>query len=64
MQQTVTAENFEMVGTAVVSIVSELDEADEQSTDNLDIIASVYENITQLVQEGLMVTENVRAIII
>ena len=64
MQQTVTAENFEMVGTAVVSIVSELDEADEQSTDNLDIIASVYENITQLVQEGLMVTENVRAIIV
>ena len=49
------------MGTAVVSIVSELDEADEQSTDNLDIIADVYENITELVQSGqIMVSKNVR----
>lgn len=50
-----------MVGAVVVSIVSELDEADERSEDNLDIIANVYENITELVQSGqIMVTENVR----
>ena len=42
-----------------MSIVSGLDEEDEQSSDNLNIIASVYENITELLQEGLMVTENV-----
>ena len=61
MQEAITADNFEMVGTAVVSIVSGLDEEDEQSEDNLDIIAGVYENITELVQSGdIMVTENVR----
>ena len=49
-----------MVGTRVVSIVSGLDEEDEQSEDNLDIIANVYENITELVESGdIMVTENV-----
>lgn len=61
LQQQVTAENFESVGTAVVSIVSELNEEDERSEENLDIIANVYENITELVQTGqIMVTENVR----
>ena len=61
MQEAVTADNFEMVGSTVVSIVSGLDEEDEQSEDNLDIIAGVYENITELVQSGdIMVTENVR----
>ena len=51
-----------MVGTAVVSIVSELNEEDEQSEENLDIIANVYENITELVHTGqIMVTENVRS---
>ena len=60
----VTAENFEMVGTAVVSIVSGLDEEDERSEDNIDIIANVYENITELVQTGeIMVTENVRIVV-
>lgn len=60
-QQTITAENFEMVGTAVVNIVSGLDEEDEQSTDNINIIANVYENITELVQSGqIMVSETVR----
>ena len=58
----VTAENFEMVGTAVVSIVSGLDEEDERSEENLDIIADVYENITELVHTGqVIVTENVRS---
>ena len=53
-----------MVGTAVVSIVSELDQEDEQSEDNLDIIADVYENITDLVKSGqIMVTENVSTIL-
>ena len=52
-----------MVGTAVVSIVSELDQEDEQSEDNLDIIANVYETITDLVQSGqIVVTETVSAI--
>ena len=61
LQQEVTAANFEEVGTAVVSIVSELDEADEQSTDNLVIIADVYEDITDLVRSGnITVSENVR----
>lgn len=60
MQQEITAENFEMVGTAVVNIVSGLDEEDEQSEGNLDIIANVYENITELVQSGqIMVTKTV-----
>ena len=54
-----------MIGTAVVSIVSELDQEDEQSEDNLDIIANVYENITDLVQSGeIMVTENVSTILV
>ena len=57
----VTAENFEMIGSEVVTIVSGLDEEDERSTDNLDIIASVYEGITNLVESGnITVTENVR----
>ena len=52
-----------MVGTAVVSIVSELDQEDEQSEDNLDIIANVYETITDLVQSGqIVVTETVSTI--
>ena len=50
-----------MVGTVVVSIVSDLDEEDERSEDNLDIIANVYENITDLVESGeILVSENVR----
>ena len=65
MQERVTADNFEMVGTAVVSIVSGLDEEDEQSEDNLDIIANVYENITELVESGdIMITENVNILIL
>ena len=63
IQQAVTAENFEMVGAVVVTIVSGLDEPDERSDENLGIIANVYENITELVQSGkIMVTENVRII--
>lgn len=50
-----------MVGTTVVSIVTELDEDDERSTENLNIIANVYEGITSLVESGnITVTENVR----
>ena len=65
MQEAVTADNFEMVGIAVVNIVSGLDEEDEQSPDNLDIIADVYENITDLVQSGnITVTETVRPCIV
>lgn len=61
LQEMVTAANFEMVGTAVVSIVSDLDEETEQSTENLKIIATLYENITNLVESGnITVTENVR----
>ena len=61
LQEMVTAENFEMVGTVVVSIVSGLDEEDEQSEENLDIIADVYDDITNLVESGnITVTENVR----
>ena len=63
IQRAVTAENFEMVGAAVVTIVSGLDEDDERSDENINIIANVYENITELVQSGqIMVTENVRII--
>jgi hypothetical protein len=63
LQEMVTAANFEMVGTAVVSIVSDLDEETEQSTENLKIIATLYENITNLVESGnITVTENVRNI--
>ena len=61
LQEIVTAANFEMVGTAVVSIVSDLDEETEQSTENLKIIATLYENITNLVESGnITVTETVR----
>ena len=60
LQQTVTAENFEMVVTTVVSIVSGLDEDDERSEDNIGIIATVYDDITNLVESGnITVTENV-----
>ena len=46
-----------------MSIVSGLDEEDERSEENLDIIANVYENITELLQSGqIMITENVRII--
>lgn len=41
--------------------MSGLNEEDEQSEENLDIIANVYENITELVNTGqIMVSENVR----
>ena len=60
LQQTVTAENFEMVGTTVFSVVSGLDEDDERSEDNIDITANVYEVITNLVESGnITVTVNV-----
>lgn len=50
-----------MVGAAVVSIVSALDQEDEQSEDNLDIIAEVYGSITELLEsEEIMISENVR----
>ena len=61
LQLTVTTENFEMVGTTVLSIVSGLDEEDERSEDNIDITANVYENVTSLIESGsITVTENVR----
>ena len=42
-------------------LVSGLDEEDEQSIDNLDIIANVYEDITNLIESGnIAVTEDVR----
>ena len=60
LQQTVTAENFETVVSTVVSIVSGLDEDDERSEGNIEIIAEVYDDITNLVESGnITVTENV-----
>ena len=58
----ITAEEIEIVGTTQLStIVLELDEDDEQSTDNLDIIATIYAEITYLVESGnITVTEEVR----
>lgn len=41
-----------MVISLVVSVVSELQSMDEQSTDNLDIIANIYVNINDLVASG------------
>ena len=40
------------VGDTIVNIVSGLKQEDEQSTDNLDLIANVFENVNELVQSG------------
>ena len=58
----ITAEEIEIVGTTQLSaIVLGLDEEDEQSVDNLNIIAAIYEEITSLVESGnITVTEEVR----
>ncbi len=40
-----TADNAEQVVSEVSDIVSNLKEADEQSEDNLDLIADVYDGI-------------------
>lgn len=41
-----------MVISSVVTVVSELQSMDEQSTGNLDIIANIYVNINDLVASG------------
>ncbi len=42
-----TADNAEDVVSQVTSIVSNLDETDEQSEANLELIADVYDNIVE-----------------
>ncbi len=44
-RQSVTADNAEEVVSQVTNIVSNLDEVDEQSEANLDLIVNVYDNI-------------------
>ncbi len=44
-KQSVTADNAEEVVSQVTNIVSNLDEVDEQSEANLDLIVNVYDNI-------------------
>ena len=44
-KQSVTADNAEDVVSQVTNIVSNLDEVDEQSEANLDLIVNVYDNI-------------------
>ncbi len=42
-----TADNAEDIVSQVTSIVSNLEETDEQSEDNLKLIADVYDNIVE-----------------
>lgn len=61
MQDALTAEDATEVLAVIVEIVSSLNEADEQSTGNLDILMVVYSQIGDLVSSGqLNVTEDVR----
>ena len=60
MQIEVTGADAAEVVSSVVNVVSNLEADDERSTDNLDRIADIYEDITELVQEGeVNVTESV-----
>ena len=55
-----TAEAAEQLVGDLVMVVSDLEDEAEQSEDNLDIIANVFEDIDNLVESGeLNVTEEV-----
>lgn len=55
-----TAEHAAEVVSTVVKVVSNLDEEDEQSTENIGIIANIYDDINNLVVDGkINVTESV-----
>lgn len=49
---TINPNQVDAIGATIENIVSDLNEADEQSTDNLNIIADVFENVNDLVQSG------------
>lgn len=55
-----TAAEAAMVVSSVVEVVKNLNEEDEQSPDNLDLIANIYDDIDELVTNGeINVTDSV-----
>ena len=49
---TINPDQVDAVGAAIANIVSDLNESGEQTADNLDIIANVYEKVDDLIQSG------------
>lgn len=63
LQESLTADNVESVIKDIVGIVQDLDQEDEQSEDNLEILTEVYSQIENLVSEGTInVTDDVSLI--
>ena len=59
-QTPITADEAENVVSDVSNIVSNLNQADEQSEDNLDLVVNVYEQIDDLIEAGnITVSSNV-----
>ena len=63
LQESLTADNVESVIKNIVGIVQALDQDDEQSEDNLEILTVVYSQIENLASEGTInVTDDVSLI--
>ena len=58
-----TAEDADEALNTVVSVVGDLDEEDEQSEENLGVIAGVLDQIGDLIDEGFNVTDEVRQLL-
>lgn len=58
VQEKLDASNAARVVSGVVDVVENLNEDDEQSPDNLDIIANIYDDIDDLVMSGNLTVTN------
>ena len=47
-----SAEEAGTVISSIVTVVGDLEQEDEQSSENFGIIANIYENINELVENG------------
>lgn len=60
LQQPITAENINEVVGELTSIVILITDREDQSPDNLDVIATVFTSTTSLIEsDGISVNENV-----
>ena len=61
LQENLNLENIPEVLASIAVVVDDLNDEDEQSTENLDILSEVYSQIEVLIADGnFNVTENVR----
>ena len=58
LQQSITADNIDMIVNELSNIVDEISDPADQSTKNLEVITNVFSNTTSLIASGNISVSN------